>query len=244
MEFTTRTTKEVDRIMNESATWEGIFPAAMTMFDKDGELNEKATLQHFDWLVREGVQGMVIAGTSGEFIAMRETERRRIIELGIEAVNGRVPVMAGTGYYSTAQTIELTQFAESAGADGALIILPYYQLPKRHEVKDHYRAVARNTDLPIFCYNNPMYSGAPELSPWDLAELYDEGVLRGVKSTSLTAVNQVHSICMLTDDDFKVFYGSFLAALEGLAGGAIGWISGILNIVPSQAVSMLSLIHI
>ncbi len=224
--------------MNAATTWEGIFPAAMTMFDKRGQLDEKATLRHFDWLVQEGIQGIVITGTSGEFIALREGERRRVIELGIEAVKGRVPVMAGTGYYSTDQTIELTQFAERAGADGALVILPYYQLPKRQEVKNHYRTIAKNTDLPIFCYNNPMYSGAPELTPWDLAELYNEGVLRGVKSTSLTAVNQVHTICLLTDDNFRVFYGSFLAALEGLAGGAIGWISGILNIVPSQAVAL------
>lgn len=217
--------------------WEGIVPAAMTMFDEKGAVDKKASVAHWNWLIEEGVQGLVITGTSGEFIALSDKERREVIELGLEAVNGRVPVMIGSGYYSTKLTIELTQFAEKAGADAVLVILPYYQRPSKAGVMNHYRNIASSTSLPIFCYNNPVYSGAPELSPWDLAQLYNEGVLTGVKSTFPT-VHQVHNCRILTDDGFRVFYGSFRAALEGFAAGAHGWTSGFLNIVPSQAVAM------
>jgi 4-hydroxy-tetrahydrodipicolinate synthase len=217
--------------------WEGIVPAAMTMFDKNGVVDKEASVAHWNWLIEEGVQGIVITGTSGEFIALSDKERREVIELGLEAVNGRVPVMVGTGYYSTKLTIEITHFAEKAGADAALVILPYYQRPSKEGVMNHYRNIASSTSLPIFCYNNPVYSGAPELTPWDLAKLYDEGVLAGVKSTFPT-VHQVHNCRILTDEGFRVFYGSFRAALEGFAAGAHGWTSGFLNIVPSEAVAM------
>ena len=224
--------------MSDVGRWQGIYPAAMTMFDKKGNLDENATVNHFDWLIKQGVQGLVVAGTSGEFIALTDLERRRVIELGISTAKGRVPVFAGTGYYSTRNTIELTQFAEDKGADGALVILPYYQKPKKPGLIEHYRQLHQNTGLPLFCYNNPAYSGAPELTPWELIDLYREGVLAGVKSTFAT-VHQIHNVSFLAGaDDFAIFYGSFMSALEGFAGGATGWISGILNIVPSLAVSL------
>ncbi len=217
--------------------WEGIIPAAMTMFDERGKVDKEATAAHLNWLIGEGVQGIIITGTSGEFIALSDNERKEVIEFGLEAVNGRVPVMVGTGYYSTEMTIELTRFAGKAGADAALVILPYYQQPSKGGVMNHYRNVSSSTSLPIFCYNNPAYSGAQELTPWELAKLYEEKVLTGVKSTFPT-VHQVHNCRILTDEGFRVFYGSFRAALEGFAAGAHGWISGFLNIVPSQAVAL------
>ena len=221
----------------EVTSWGGIFPAALTMFDADGALDEEATAAHLERLLADGAHGVVVGGTSGEFISLTEAERRRLIEVGVEAVAGRVPVVAGTGWFSTAETVRLTRFAEQAGADGAIVILPYYQKPTVAEIVGHYAAIAAASDLPVLVYNNPANTAAPPLETRVLAELHAAGHAQGVKSTFPT-VHQVHDLRATLPDDFRVFYGSFMAPLEGLAGGAHGWISGILNVAARDAVRL------
>lgn len=215
----------------------GIFPAVLTMFDAQGNLDEQATWNHADWLISQGVHGLVAAGTSGEFVALNEAERRRVIEVVIDATQRRVPVLAGTGYYSTRQTIETTQWAEAKGAAGALVILPYFLKPPKAAVFDHYRQLKRSTSLPILLYNNPANSACEELKSWEMAELAREGTLQGVKSTMATTTPVV-DLAVLCPPEFRIFYGSFMSALEGLLAGAHGWISGILNFLPAQAVAL------
>jgi 4-hydroxy-tetrahydrodipicolinate synthase len=217
-----------------SAAWAGIFPAALTMFSARGKLDEGATRRHMEWLISEGADGLVVGGTSGEFISLTEAERVRLIALAVDAAVGRVPIIAGTGYFSTRETIRLTRIAEAAGAAGAIVILPYYQRPSVNEIVDHYRSIASATGLPIMAYNNPTNANAPALEIEHLAQLHREGVVTAVKSTFPT-VHQVHELRAGLDPSFRVFYGSFMAPLEGLAGGAHGWISGILNVVLPQA---------
>jgi 4-hydroxy-tetrahydrodipicolinate synthase len=223
--------------MGSPIAWEGIFPAVLTMFDAGGALDEDATATHIDRLIGQGVHGVVVAGTSGEFVAMTDAERARLMKAAVEAAAGRVPVIAGTGCYATAATVELTQRAAAAGADGAIVILPYYQRPFLHEVLEHYRALARATELPIMLYNNPTNSGTGALDAPEVQILWQEGCLQAVKSTFPT-VHQVHEVRAATDETFRVFYGSFMAPLEGMAGGAHGWISGILNVAAPDAVAM------
>ena len=215
----------------------GIYPAALTMFDAQGKLDEQATWNHADWLVRQGVHGLVAAGTSGEFIALDDRERCRVIEIVIDAAQGRVPVIAGTGYYSTHQTIAATQWAEAAGADAALVILPYYQKPPKPAVLEHYRLLHQNTNLPILVYNNPSNSACEELKPWEMADLAQKGLIHGVKSTMATTAPVV-DLKVLCPQSFRVFYGSFMAGLQGLLAGADGWISGFLNFMPAEAVEL------
>lgn len=217
--------------------WAGIYPAALTMFDAVGRLDEAATAAHIERLVDDGAHGVVVAGTSGEFVTMDDADRRRTIEVAVKAVRGRVPVIAGTGYASTAATIRLTEYAASVGADGAIVILPYYQRPTGAEVIAHFREVGRVSPIPIMIYNNPANSGAPALDALQIRELYEAGFVHAVKSTFPT-VHQVHEVRAETDDGFRVFYGSFMAPLEGMAGGAHGWISGILNVVTADAVEL------
>ncbi len=223
--------------MGTQPSWQGIFPAVLTMFDTNGALDLDATGAHIDGLVDQGIHGLVVGGTSGEFIGMSDYERAQLVEVAIDAAAGRVPVIAGTGCFGTAATVDLTRRAEAAGASGSLVILPYYQRPFRHEVMAHYRAVARATDGPIMLYNNPTNSGTAALDATDIQLLWQEGALGAVKSTFPT-VHQVHEVRAATDDSFRVFYGSFMAPLEGLAGGAHGWISGILNVAAGDAVSL------
>ena len=223
--------------MTDSLPWRGIYPAALTMFDRQGGLDEEATAAHLDRLITAGAHGVVVGGTSGEFIGLTERERVRLVEVAVGAVAGRVPVIAGTGWFSTRETISLTRAAADAGADGAIVILPYYQKPTVAEIMEHFRAVGRASPIPVMVYNNPANSSAPPLEAAQLRELYSDGYAHAVKSTFPT-VHQVHEVRAATDDGFRVFYGSFMAPLEGMAGGAHGWISGILNVVTADAVTL------
>jgi 4-hydroxy-tetrahydrodipicolinate synthase len=221
----------------ELQRFQGIFPAALTMFDADNNLDRDATARHWDWLIHQGVDGLVIAGTSGEFIALENTERVRLFQLAQEVVAGRVPVIYGSGHYSTKLTIQLSEEAQKYGADALIVILPYYQRPPKPAVIEHFRQVRREVNVPLMLYNNPANSACVDLNPREVAALVDEDVLHMVKSTYGT-VEPVHDLHYLVGDRMAIFYGSFLAAFEGLMAGAHGWISGILNVAPKAALAM------
>lgn len=227
---------------HDPAAWSGVFPAALTMFGPDGAFDERGTSEHIDWLVNTGANGIVVGGTSGEFISLRDDERRRLITTAVEAAAGRVPVVAGTGYYSTQDSIALTRFAEEAGADGALIVLPYYQRPTKREVANHYRRVASVTSLPLMAYNIPANSAAPGLTVSDLAELHAERVISSVKLTPST-LREVAALRQIAPASFRVFCGGATAPTSELLVGADGWISGILNVTASEAAAMFTSIR-
>lgn len=216
----------------------GIFPAALTMFDRDNNFDEEATARHWDWLItHQGADGLVITGTSGEFIALTYEERVRAFQLAQSVVQKRVPVIFGSGHYSTKLTIQLSEEAQKCGADGLIVILPYYQKPSKPAVIEHYRRVRKATSVPIMLYNNPHNSACVDLNPREIAQLVDEDVLHMVKSTYGT-VEPIHDLNYLVGDRMAIFYGSFLAAFEGFCAGAHGWISGILNVVTKAAKAM------
>ncbi|MFN0168053.1 MAG: dihydrodipicolinate synthase family protein [Bryobacteraceae bacterium] len=215
----------------------GIFPAALTTFDKDNNLDENATAAHWEWLIRQGVDGLVIAGTSGEFIALENDERVRLFRLARDVVKGRVPLIYGSGHYSTRLTVELSLQAAALGADALIVILPYYQKPSKAAVIEHFRHVRKAADLPVMLYNNPANSACVDLNPREIAQLVDEDVLHMVKSTYETVV-PVHDLSFLLGDRMAIFYGSFQAAYEAFCAGAHGWVSGVLNVVPKAAKAM------
>jgi 4-hydroxy-tetrahydrodipicolinate synthase len=215
----------------------GIFPAALTMFDRDNEIDEDGCAQHWDWLIRQGVDGLVIAGTSGEFIALENHERLRLFNLAKEICGGRVPLIFGSGHYSTKLTIEMSQAAQKAGADALIVILPYYQKPHKPAVIRHFQDLRKSVDVPIMLYANPANSACVDLSPRDIAQLVDEDVVHMVKATYESVV-PVHDLRFLSGDRMAIFYGSFQAPFEAFAAQADGWISGILNIVPKAAKAM------
>lgn len=215
----------------------GIWPAVMTMFDADGGIDEAGTARHVEYLVRSGAHGLVAAGTSGEFIALDNEERLRVIGCILAAAAGRVPVYAGTGHYSTRHTIALTQAAERMGAAGAIVILPYFQKPPKTSVLAHFRAVRAATGLPIMLYNNPANSACVELASRDVASLADEGIVQSVKATFESCV-PVHDLLSLCGERLRVFYGSFQSPMEALLGGAHGWISGFLNFLTADCVAL------
>jgi 4-hydroxy-tetrahydrodipicolinate synthase len=213
----------------------GIFPAALTMFDKDNRLDEAATARHWEWLIEnQRVDGLVIAGTSGEFIAMESEERKRVFKLAGDVVRGRVPVILGSGHYSTKITTELSEEAEKCGADAIIVILPYFQKPSKAAVIEHYRRIRKAVHVPVMLYNNPGNSACVDFNPLEIVRLAEEDVIHMVKSTYGT-VEPVHDLNYLLGERIAIFYGSFLAGFEGLCGGAHGWISGLLNVAAVAA---------
>ena len=133
----------------------GVVPAMATPFTADHRLDEARVGELIDSYIRAGVHGISVAGSQGEFFALERDEHIRLLELSMRAIDGRVPLYAGTGGATTRDAIALTQAAEALGADLALVITPYFVQPTQDELVAHYTAVARATKLPVMLYNNP-----------------------------------------------------------------------------------------
>jgi 4-hydroxy-tetrahydrodipicolinate synthase len=217
--------------------YHGIFPAGMTFFDAEGNLDTNATLDHWHWLVDQGVHGLVIAGTSGEFIALTIEERMELFRLAVENFGGKLPIIAGTGHNATKLTVDISRAAQEIGVDALIVILPYYSKPPMESVIEHYRTLRKRTDRPIMLYNNPNNTACPALSPRQIAQLVEEDIVHMVKST-MESVVPVHDLSLLVGDEMRIFYGSFLSAFEALAAGGHGWVSGILNVATGTAIEM------
>ena len=217
--------------------YRGIFPAGLTFFDADGNLDRLATLEHWHWLVDQGVHGLVIAGTSGEFIAVTIEERLQLIRMAVKEFGGKLPIIAGTGHNATKLTIEISREAQEIGADALIVILPYFSKPPMSSVVKHFCALREKTDRPIMLYNNPANTACSALTPKQIAELVEDDVIHMVKST-MESVVPVHDLSLLVADKMRVFYGSFLSAYEAFAAGAHGWVSGVLNVAAGTALEM------
>jgi 4-hydroxy-tetrahydrodipicolinate synthase len=156
----------------------------------DGSLWLERLQPHIDWLIGEGVNAISPLGSSGEFPALECDDRRRVLEAAIQAVAGRVPVVAGTHDYSTAATIKLSRFAERCGADALLIVPPYYMAPTPIQVMDHYRRIAEQVSIPILVYHDiPLTS--VDLTTDHLLQLFEERAIAGVKMSRAGAGSAV-----------------------------------------------------
>ncbi|MCK4567830.1 MAG: dihydrodipicolinate synthase family protein, partial [Candidatus Thorarchaeota archaeon] len=139
----------------------GVMPALVTPFSRDGDINEDGFKQVIEYVISKGVTGVVPAGTTGEFSYMRTEERKKLLKLTVEFVDGRVPIVAGTGMHSTKDTVELTKYAADLGCDAALVISPYYLRPADKGYYEHYAAVASKGNLPVILYNIPQCTLGP-----------------------------------------------------------------------------------
>jgi 4-hydroxy-tetrahydrodipicolinate synthase len=210
----------------------GIFPPMLTIWDKDENYDEKASERYIKWLIDSGVQSIVTCGSTSENTAMKTDEQKKVIEHVVKTVAGQMPVYAGTGKYTTLETLELSKHAKAVGADGLLIILPYYFHPYKAAVMDHFRTIKREVGLPILVYNNPWFAGY-EMTPQEIKQLYDEGVIEGVKAAHGDA-NRVSDLRNACGDKLTIFYGHDYAGFQGLVSGANGWLSGFPATFPKQ----------
>ena len=221
--------------------FEGSYVALVTPFKDDESLDEAKLKELIEFQIEGGTHGIVPCGTTGESPALSETEHDRVIEITVETVNGRVPVIAGTGSNSTTRTLRATEHAKAAGADAALIVTPYYNKPTQEGLYAHYMKIADSVDIPIIVYNVPGRCGTDILSP-TIARLAEHPNIVALKEATgeLKRASEVVNLCPV---DFVVLSGDDVNTLPILAVGGKGVISVAANIVPADVAEMCNAFH-
>ena len=209
----------------------GAIVALVTPF-REGRLDEKALCEIIERSLTEGVSGFVPCGSTGESATLSHEEHKRVVELTVETVNRRAKVIAGTGSNATAEAIDLTRHARRVGADGALLISPYYNKPTQEGLFLHYQAVARAVDIPILPYNIPGRT-AVNILPQTLARLAKIENIVGVKE-ACGNLQQISEVVRLCGPEFDVLSGDDALTLPILAVGGGGVISAAANLVPGD----------
>lgn len=213
-------------------TFHGSMPALATPFADDGSVDEKAFGDFVEWQIAEGSHGLVPVGTTGESPTLSHDEHKRVIEIAIEVADGRVPVMAGAGSNNTDEAIDFARHAAKAGADGILVVTPYYNKPNQKGLKAHYAAVAECMDLPLFIYNVPSRS-IVDISPQTMGELVkSHSNIVGVKDAT-AKVDRVSEQMAACGKDFVQLSGEDSTALGFMAHGGVGCISVTANVAPA-----------
>ncbi|MHA7838974.1 MAG: 4-hydroxy-tetrahydrodipicolinate synthase, partial [bacterium] len=209
--------------------FEGIHTALITPF-RDGRVDEEALRALVERQIEAGVDGLVPCGSTGESATLSHDEHDRVVEIVVEAAAGRVPVIAGTGSNSTREATRLTLHAKRAGADGALLLSPYYNKPTQEGIYEHYAAIARETRFPLLVYNIPGRT-ASNIAPDTIARLARLDHVVGVKEASGNLEQMAHVIAR-SPADFVVLSGDDALTLPLLAIGGKGAISTSSNIAP------------
>jgi len=217
-------------------SFQGSIVALVTPF-RDGRVDEPTLRELVETHVRNGTDGMVPCGTTGESPTLSHDEHKRVVEIVIQAARGRIPVIAGTGSNSTAEAIDLTVHAKKAGADGALLVSPYYNRPTQQGLYEHFKAVAEAVDLPILVYNIQSRT-AVNVETETLARLAAEcRNIVGVKEAS-GSLDQMTQVIVACGPEFTVLSGDDTLTLPLMAVGGRGVISVIANIVPKETAEL------
>ena len=216
--------------------FEGSFVALVTPFKDDESLDESKLKELLEFQIEGGTDGIVPCGTTGESPVLSDEEHNRVVELAVQTVNGRLPVIAGTGSNSTTRTLHATEHAKAAGADGVLIVTPYYNKPTQNGLYAHYMKVADSVDIPIVIYNVPGRCGTDILSV-TVARLAEHPNIVGLKEATgdLKRASEVISMC---PGDFVVLSGDDVNTLPILSVGGKGVISVVANVAPTPIAEM------
>jgi len=214
--------------------WRGVFPAVPTQFRDDFSLDIEATLRHIDILLNAGVHGLIMLGTVGENCSVEFHEKVDLLKAVVAHVGKRVPVLTGVAEYTTSLACRFAEAAQDAGVDG-LMVLPamVYKSDKRETIA-HFRAIAKETDLPIMVYNNPIAYGV-DITPEMFAEMADEPKFVAIKESS-GDVRRFTDIVNLCGDRYILFCGIDDLLLESVAAGAVGWVGGLINAFPEEGI--------
>jgi len=215
--------------------FEGSLVAIVTPFKK-GRVDEEAFKKLINFQVENGTSGIVPCGTTGESATLTHEEHDRVIELAIEFVNKRVPVVAGTGSNSTGEAIQLTKHAKDAGADGSLQVSPYYNKPTQEGIYQHYKALNDEVGLPMIVYNIPGRTSS-NILPETMARLSELESVVGIKEAT-GSLNQVSETVALCGPEFIVLSGDDNLTLPIFSVGGRGVISVIANILPGRMTNL------
>jgi len=211
----------------------GVYIPMVTPFRaSDEEIDFGGLNDVTDYLVKNGIDGLIPCGSTGEMVAMTADERRRVNAAVCERAAKRVKVFASTGAYRTKEAVDLSKAAEKDGADGVMVVTPWYMAPSEDELYSHYAAIREAVNIPIMLYHNPYYSTCL-MSDEFMAKLYNDGLIYAVKERQADVYRQ-QNLRALTDENFGIFYGYDICPVESLTCWADGWVCGTGNLFPKE----------
>lgn len=218
--------------------WEGVYPAATTQFAEDLSIDFDATQRVQSALVDDGVDGLIILGTCGENNSLEPDEKRSVLKGAVEAIGGRVPLVAGVSEFTTTRAVQYAKDAEKLGVDALMLLPAMVYVPTPEELQAHFRAVAEATSLPIMLYNNPP-AYRVDVDFATLAALHDVSNIVAIKE-SAPDPRRFTDVFNRFDDRYTVMAGLDDIALEGLFLGASGWVSGLTSAFPTESVRLVA----
>ena len=219
--------------------FEGIFVALVTPMTAGQEVDYAALASMVDYMIDQGVHGIIPLGSTGEYYALSPDERQAVVAGAIEAAGGRVPVVVGTNSGSTRDVIKYARQAEKLGASGVLLAAPYYSLPTPDELVEHIRAVDRAVGVPIILYNYPARTGV-DMTPDVVERLAELNNVRYIKE-STGDKSRMGEIVRRCGKRISLFCGCDTLAVEFFEAGAAGWVTGAANAIPKPHVELFDL---
>jgi 4-hydroxy-tetrahydrodipicolinate synthase len=216
----------------------GTFTVMVTPFDAGGEVDAVALAAFTRWQIDQGIHGLIPLGSTGEFLSLSRDERRLVAQTVIEAAAGRVPVLIGTGAEDTREVVRASREAEALGADGVMIIPPFYSTPTEDELYHHYKTVADAIGIPIMIYNNPATANV-DLRPPLVARLAEIDACAYIKESTLE-ITRVRDIIRLCGDRMTVFGG--VLGFESFIEGAQGWVAVASNVAPGPMARLFTMV--
>lgn len=213
----------------------GCGTAISTPFTKDG-VNFEAFRKLIDFQISEGIDALIVCGTTGEAATMTDSERKETIKFAIDTVASRVPVIIGTGSNNTLAAIKMSKYAESAGADGLLVVTPYYNKATQSGLVEHFKAIAESVSIPIIVYSVPSRTGV-NITPETCLELSKISNIVAIKEASGN-LSQIANIAHLCNDNLHIYSGNDDQVLPILSLGGLGVISVLSNIAPRKTSKM------
>ncbi|GAB4243366.1 MAG: dihydrodipicolinate synthase family protein [Acidobacteriota bacterium] len=215
-----------------NVNWHGVFAAVTTQFREDGALDVAATLEHLDFLVDQGLQGLIILGTVGEGTSLSADEKLELTRAVVGRFRGEVPVLVGVAENTTREACRFAAAVEKIGADGLMVLPAMVYHADEQEVQAHLRMVARSTGLPIMVYNNPV-AYKVDIPPHVFRSLADEENLVAIKESSEDS-RRITDLAVECGDRYLLFVGIDDLAMEGALLGARGWVGGLVNAFPRE----------
>ncbi len=214
----------------------GAITAIVTPFI-DGEVDEQAFVDLIEFQIKNGIHGIVPCGTTGESATLGFDEHKRVIELAVKTVNGRIPVIAGTGANNTLEAIEFTESAWDSGADAVLSVAPYYNKPSQEGIYQHFKTVAEAVNIPTFLYNVPSRT-VVNIAPETVARLAEIDNIIGIKE-ACGSLEQISDVIRLCPKDFILLSGDDFTSMPTVSVGGKGVISVVSNMQPKMMAELM-----
>jgi 4-hydroxy-tetrahydrodipicolinate synthase len=215
----------------------GVYAVTITPFTKDNKVDYEGLKSNVNWYIESGLHGVLPAGSTGEYVSLSDEERFNVAKTTMEAAKGKISVIVGATAETAEKTIEFAQHAEKIGADGVMVLPPYYCKPLPSEIYAHYKRVGEAINIPIILYNNPWTSGI-DICLKDVIKILEDVPNAQIVKESSGQIQRTRDLLMQGPEKTKVFCGWEDLAFEAFVLGATGWISPVADIAPKIAVAL------